>query len=462
MISIHAHSDLPHAMRLRPTESRPGPDKIRAAKIWAAMTAFAVGACGGGSDGPTAPDPGEQEDAVPSVSLTGPAEGSTVKGTVELTADASDDRAVASVVFFVDETRVGADDDGSDGWAVSWNTTEVADGDHTLRARATDDGGQAATDQVSFTVANVDGSASELWSRRAFLPAGGRDRAVAFSIGDRGYVGTGQVEGVGYEDFWEYDPGEDAWTQKADFGGGVRSSMTAFTIGDKAYVGTGVSDGIHRRDFWEYDPGTNTWTEIAQFGGEGRTGAVSFSVGQKGYVATGNTDQGVGHKVDDLWEYDPVEDTWTRKADLPGPVRFEAVGFSIGDRGYLGTGATEPEIVDEQRLADFWEYDPATDAWTRKADYRGEARVWAAGFALNGKGYIGLGTSGAASTVGRLPDVWEYDPATDSWTRMEEDWLVSTRLAPVGFSVGDRGFFGTGWDGDAAQRDLWEFTPPEE
>lgn len=427
--------------------------------LWLALV---VTACGGDSGGPAAPDPTpeppEPEDSPPSVSVSTPSEGSTVEGTVEVTAEATDDGTVVEVAFFADETSLGRDTDGSDGWAVSWNTTEVSDGDHTLRARATDDAGQEADAESTVTVANIDGSNSELWARRAFLPGPERDRAVAFSIGDRGYVGLGRTDNVGTQkDFWEYDPATDTWTQKADFGGAPRGGATAFSLGEKGYVGTGGGD--HLRDFWEYDPGTNSWTQIATFGGTGRRGAVSFAIGGKGYVGTGSEAEGVGHKVSDFWEYDPSTDAWTRKADLPGPVRMFAVGFAIGDKGYLGTGATEPEIVEDQRLDDFWEYDPAADEWTRKADFGGEARIWAAGFSMNGKGYIGLGTAGAAAGVGKLPDIWGYDPATDSWTRMKEDWLVSTRLAPIGFSVGDRGFFGTGWDGEMDHRDLWELTP---
>ena len=40
-------------------------------------------------------------------------------------------------------------------------------------------------------------------------------------------------------------------------------------------------------DFWEYDPTTNTWTQKANFGGTPRDGAVGFSIGSKGYIGTG-------------------------------------------------------------------------------------------------------------------------------------------------------------------------------
>jgi hypothetical protein len=44
--------------------------------------------------------------------------------------------------------------------------------------------------------------------------------------------------------------GADSWTQKDDFGGTVRSNAVGFSIGGKGYIGTG-SDGSFCKDFWE-------------------------------------------------------------------------------------------------------------------------------------------------------------------------------------------------------------------
>ncbi len=95
-------------------------------------------------------------DASPSVSLEQPADGATVSGSVQVSAVASDDVGVAHVEFFLDEsTSIGFDSDGSDGWSTTWDTTAVADGSHTLTARATDTIGQTASDTISVTVDNV-------------------------------------------------------------------------------------------------------------------------------------------------------------------------------------------------------------------------------------------------------------------------------------------------------------------
>ncbi len=102
---------------------------------------------GSGSGGGTTDNP-------PSVSITSPADGATVSGTVTVTADASDDSEVTQVEFFVDGSSIGVDSDGSDGWSASWATTDYADGGHTLKATATDNASQSTSHQISVTVDN--------------------------------------------------------------------------------------------------------------------------------------------------------------------------------------------------------------------------------------------------------------------------------------------------------------------
>ena len=79
-------------------------------------------------------------------------------------------------------------------------------------------------------------------------------------------------------------------------------------------------------DFWEYTPATNTWVQKANYGGGQVSQAVGFSIGNYGYIGTGypsNTN---------FYAYNQTNDTWTQKASFPGtPVR-NAVGFSIGNK----------------------------------------------------------------------------------------------------------------------------------
>ncbi len=290
------------------------------------------------------------------------------------------------------------------------------------------------------------------WAQKANFGAGVRSSAVGFSIGSKGYVGTG-IDSSGYKkDFWEYDPSTNAWTQKADFGGGARAYAVGFSIGSKGYVGTGAignpgTSSNLRIDFWEYDPSTNVWTNRANFGGGARAYAVGFSTGSKGYVGTGF--DGIFVK-NDFWEYNPSTNAWTQKAGVGGGPSYKAVGFSIGSKGYMGIGAgTSAEY--------FWEYDPSTNVWTQKADVGGGARDYAVGFSIGNKGYVGTGLDGPNNIYKK--DFWEYDPSTNVWTQ-KADFGGVGRYYAVGFSIGSKGYLGTGPESSSSyKKDFWEYDP---
>ena len=205
----------------------------------------------------------------------------------------------------------------------------------------------------SFLNANMLFAAANTWTQKSDFGGTAREMAIGFSIGSKGYIGTGKNASA-YKDFWEYDPSTNTWTQKADFGGVERYHAVGFSIGSKGYIGTGSAADGNKKDFWEYDPSTNTWTQKADFGGAMRVSAVGFSIESKGYIGTG-MDSSLSY-LKDFWEYDPVLNTWTQKADFGGAVREYAVGFSIGSRGYLGTGSGKD--VSSSYIQDFWEYEP--------------------------------------------------------------------------------------------------------
>src|ERR1051325_6457774 len=119
---------------------------------------------------------------------------------------------------------------------------------------------------------------------------------------------------------------------------------------------------IHAVSFSTYAQGT--WTQVASVPSAGRCGAVAFSIGSKGYAGTGAFT--VTSWTNDFWQYDPVLDVWTQKANFGGTKRVCAVGFSIGSKGYIGTGYDSLGVTN-----DFWEYDTLLNTWTRKADFAG-------------------------------------------------------------------------------------------
>jgi len=301
------------------------------------------------------------------------------------------------------------------------------------------------------------------WTQKADFggtAATARIDSISFSIGSKGYVGMGFDGSTYYKDFWEYDPTTNIWTQKADFGGATgRRAAIGFSIGNQGYAGTGFDGTTRQKDFWEYDPATNTWTQKTDFGGTGRHSAVGFSVGSKGYVGTGYD----GAYVKDFWEYDPTVNIWVQKANLEGELswgRSAAVGFSIGSKGYVGLGFRQGTWGTYFFYADFYEYDPQSNTWTLKALFM-NGRYEAVGFGLGNKGYVGLGLSVMDSPV-YYKDFWEYDPGADTWTQ-KADWgdttdpLETGRSAGIGFSIGGMGYVGMGFDGSVYHKDFWEY-----
>jgi len=296
------------------------------------------------------------------------------------------------------------------------------------------------------------------WVQKASLPAAGRSTAVAFSIGNKGYLGTGydgNPTGGNRKDFWEYDPSTDSWTQKADFGAGPRSFAVGFSIGNYGYIGTGNGPCISCNDFWKYDPNLNSWTQIANFGGAGRDAAFSFSINGKGYVGTGG--QGVTSPMQDLWEYDTLTNTWTQLANYIGlRSDIDRATFVINNKAYVGTGNYYSSGF--TYFNDIWEYDPLPNIWTQKANLPAPARQGATGFSIDScnKGFLGLGGNGSSA----FNDLWMYDPSTNTWSAVLS-LPASGRVDQPAFVINNKAYIGTGkgFGSNNYLNDLWEYTP---
>ena len=293
-------------------------------------------------------------------------------------------------------------------------------------------------------------SKGDSWTQKADFGGTWRFGAVSFSIGNKGYLGTGAQGNFAFKDFWEYDQSTNSWTQLADFVGTARANSVAFSIDGKGYIGTSGNDSITPgRDFWEYDPNLNTWIRKAFFGGDSRFMAVGFSIGNKGYIGTGNTNGSGG--VFDFWEYNPALNSWTQKAGLSYIVegRMGAFGFSFNGKGYIGTGLNMngPPTY----LSDFWEYDTTLNSWTQKASFP-LTRMGAVCFSINNKGYAG---AGAGDDTTGFKDFWEYNPSIDQWNRKTDIPSLNVFSTGVGFNILNKGYV---YIGDSTNS-FWEYSP---
>ncbi len=289
------------------------------------------------------------------------------------------------------------------------------------------------------------------WARRTVFPGNGRSEAVAFTIGNLSYLGTGWSGGnTRFGDFWKYDPTGDKWEQVASLPQGAeRSSAVGFSVDGMGYCGTGYDGSKYLNDFYKFDPVVNTWSKLnSSFPGVRRSEAVAFGINDFGYVGTG-FDGTSG--LNDLYSYDPSADSWTN-IGFPGNKRYSAVAFTFNNQAYVVTG------IDNGILqTDFWVYNPTSDStqWfqlrhisnysSQSYDdgYTSIVRSNATAFVIGERAYISTGLNN-----GKLfPYTWEYDFTSDLWTSKTPFEGPNTTGA-VGFLVSDRGFIGTGSNGN--------------
>lgn len=90
---------------------------------------------------------------MPTVSITSPVDNSTVKGTITVSANASDNVAVSKVEFYVDSQLKATST--SSPYSFSLDTTKLTDGSHTIEAKAYDSSGNVRNVAVTVTVDNT-------------------------------------------------------------------------------------------------------------------------------------------------------------------------------------------------------------------------------------------------------------------------------------------------------------------
>ncbi|HZY82328.1 MAG TPA: T9SS type A sorting domain-containing protein [Cyclobacteriaceae bacterium] len=262
-----------------------------------------------------------------------------------------------------------------------------------------------------------------------------RVNGSGFSIGSKGYIGLGSVTVASTttyrKDFWEYDPQNDVWTQKADFPGVGRINAVGFSVGTKGYFGTGLSATGVKKDLWQYDPTTNLWTQRADYPGQAREQAFAFNIGNRGYVG-GGFSNGVGD-FKDFFEFDPAANMWTARADFGGGKRMGAATFAIDQKGYVATGYSSST---SEWFKDLWDFDPGQNIWTKRADLPGNGRTQATGFSFAGSGYVGLGYSGS----GYEGQFFQYTVTTNSWSVKPYYPGPATNNSATGMSIGNRAY----------------------
>jgi N-acetylneuraminic acid mutarotase len=285
------------------------------------------------------------------------------------------------------------------------------------------------------------------WSGAAPMPRGAERFATA---AHRGKVYT--FGGVTLRDFWcqgsfgfpadtfrgvfEYDRLTNEWQRRAPLPVGV-CDVDAHTIGDKIYVvprfsvrlntGPGSIGGTQEsnmsNEIFEYDPVADRWSRKA-LRPSFRYAFVTATVAGKIYVIGGSGladngpwpmdsgGNGVVQENKSLVEiYDPISNSWSVGHSAPTPITG-SVGCAVGDEIYVfGSSATG-----------YWDptvfvYDTLADRWSVKAPMSADVNrrpCVTTGDKIRFFGGLYSPAANQASTITDRVDV--YDPFTDAWS----------------------------------------------
>jgi len=144
----------------------------------------------------------------------------------------------------------------------------------------------------------------------------------------------------------------------------------------------------------------------------------------------------------------PLYAQWVEVSPAPdGFLTDHTYGFGLDGKGYLVAGTDEVGNVRD----DFYQYDPATDSFTQLDDFPGGARGFAIGDTWDGKAYFGFGLT-SSNQLRR--DLWSFDPATMEWTQLA-DCPGVPRFHPAMIAHNDKVYVGLGGGNNGNLKDWW-------
>ncbi|MBT1700146.1 T9SS type A sorting domain-containing protein [Fulvivirgaceae bacterium PWU4] len=236
---------------------------------------------------------------------------------------------------------------------------------------------------------------------------------------------------------FSFDYTTNTFETKIDFN---KATNGAYPLGNLVKAGNGKLYGTVSRGgpnnlgfIFELDPATGAVTKKIDFTGtNGATPSGGMSLANNGKLY-GMTTNGGSQGLGVLFEYDPASNTYTKKKDFTSPNGQNPTGdLTLASNGkFYGLLPTNFEVPSGY----LFEYDPATDAFQSKISFNSavDGRMPDGTLTQAGNGKL-YGTTAAGGT-NQSGVLFEYDPVTNTYTK-KIDFSSSADLSES--SIGTR------------------------
>jgi len=314
------------------------------------------------------------------------------------------------------------------------------------------------------------------WAYKCEIGRQPRTQAASFLIGNGAgdttlYVGGGYngFTNLRLTDFYAFDEATLTTTPVDSFPGDPRNGAACFTSNGKGYVVGGYDGTYYLNDVWQFDPiqpAGSQWSYVGITNFGARAFAVGFTIGNYGYLATGA--DSTGYTYSDIWRFDGTTNTWANTGNSLQAERSNASVFVYGNEAYIVGGVSVlPNSGQAQSyLPDLSVYNPANSTVTYRrdiinngdssyeADYGNNiTRYNGAICVINDTAYFATGNYN-----GIIGTTWAYDIGNDQWFQ-KTSFEGTAREGAIGFSINNHGYIGLGDNGSNYFNDVWEFFP---
>lgn len=156
-----------------------------------------------------------------------------------------------------------------------------------------------------------------------------------------------------------------------------------------------------------------------------------------------------------------LSNVWSEVAPFKGGLRSGGVAFALDGKGYYGLGKSSMTAGSDKYWNDLWKFDPVENEWFKLSDFPSTGLDMCVAFVIGNVAYVTLGRYSdiAANFNGYNTTTYAYDLLTDSWTKLEAFPSVG-RTGSASFELNGKGYIVCGYREKYKQtNEVWCYDP---